>query len=51
MNDFAQCLVKPSPNMYSDDTRVTCSAEDIDTLYDDLRTELKYFRVDETKQT
>ena len=38
--DFAQCLVKSSPNMYADDTSVTCSAEDIDTLCDDLRTEL-----------
>ena len=26
--------------MYADDTSVTCSAEDIDTLCDDLRTEL-----------
>ena len=26
--------------MYADDTSVTCSAEDIDTLRDDLRTEL-----------
>ena len=40
VNDFAQCLVKSSPNMYADDTSVTCSAEDIDTLCDDLRTEL-----------
>ena len=40
MNDFAQCLVKSSPNMYTDDTSVTCSAEDIHTLCDDLRTEL-----------
>ena len=39
-NDFAQCLVKSSPNMYADDSRVTCSAQDIDTLCDDLRTEL-----------
>ena len=40
VNDFAQCLVKSSPNMYADDTSVTTSAEDIDTLCDDLRTEL-----------
>ena len=40
VNDFAQCLVKASPNMYADDTSVTCSAEDIDTLCDELRTEL-----------
>ena len=40
VNDFAQCLVKSSPNMYADDTSVTCSAKDIDTLCDDLRTEL-----------
>ena len=40
VNDFVQCLVKSSPNMYADDTSVTCSAEDIDTLCDDLRTEL-----------
>ena len=35
-----QCLVKSSPNMYADDTSVKCSAKDIDTLSDDLRTEL-----------
>ena len=35
-----QCLVKSSLNMYADDTNVTCSAEDIDTLCDDLRAEL-----------
>ena len=42
VNDFAvaQCLVKSSSNMYADDTRVTCSAEDINKLCDDLRTEL-----------
>ena len=34
------CLVKPSPDMYADDTSVTCSAEDIDTPCDELRTEL-----------
>ena len=40
VDDFAKCLVKSSPNMYADDTSVTCSAKDIDTLCDDLRTEL-----------
>ena len=38
--NFAQCLVKSFPNMYADDTSVACSAGDIDTLCDDLRTEL-----------
>ena len=40
VNDFAQCLVKSSANMYADDTSGTFSVEDTDTLCDDLRTEL-----------
>ena len=39
-NDFEQCLNKCISNMYADDTSVTCSAEDIDELCNDLRTEV-----------
>ena len=40
VNDFEQCLNKCTTNMYADDTSVTCSAEDIDELCNDLRTEV-----------
>ena len=40
VNDFEQCLNKCTSNMYADDTSVTCSAEDIDELCNDLRTEV-----------
>ena len=40
VNDFEQCLNKCASNMYADDTSVTCSAEDIDELCNDLRTEV-----------
>ena len=40
VNDFEQCLYKCTSNMYADDTSVTCSAEDIDELCNDLRTEV-----------
>ena len=39
-NDFPHCLSRSSPNMYADDTTVTYSADDIETLYDDLNEEL-----------
>ena len=40
VNDFPHCLSRSSPNMYKDDTTVTYSANDIETLCDDLNEEL-----------
>ena len=40
VNDFEKCLNKCTSSMYADDTSVTCSAEDIDKLCNDLRTEV-----------
>ena len=40
VNDFEQCLEKYTANMYADDTSVTCSAEDLVELSNDLKTEL-----------
>ena len=39
-NDFEQCLEKCTANMYADDTSVTCSAEDLTELCNDLKTEV-----------
>ena len=40
INDFYQCLIKCTSNMYSDDISVMCSAEDIDELCNDLKVEV-----------
>ena len=40
VNDFEQCLKKSTPNMYADDTSVTCSGEDIYDLCNDLKAEI-----------
>ena len=40
VNDFPHCISRSSSNMYVDDTTVTYSAEDIETLCDDLNEEL-----------
>ena len=40
MNDFEQCLEKCVPNMYADDTSVTCCAEDIEDLCIELQNKL-----------
>ena len=40
MNDLEQCLEKCVPNMYADDTSVTCCAEDIEELCTELQKEL-----------
>ena len=40
VNDFEQCLKKCTPNMYADDTSVTCSGEDIYDLCKDLKVEI-----------
>ena len=40
VNDFPHCLSRSSPNMYADDTTVTYSADDMETLCDDLNEEL-----------
>ena len=40
VNDFEQCLKKCTANMYADDTSVTYSAENIDELCNDLKTEV-----------
>ena len=40
MNDFERCLENCTPNMYADDTSVTCFAEDVEELYNDLQNEL-----------
>ena len=41
VNDFEQCLEKCTANMYVDDTSVTCSAEDLTELCNDLKTEVR----------
>ena len=41
VNDFEQCLKKCTPNMYADDTSVTCSGEDIYDLCNDLKAEIE----------
>ena len=40
VNDFEQCLEKCTAIMYADDTSVTCSAEDLTELCNDLKTEV-----------
>ena len=40
VNDFRHCLSRSSPNMSAEDTTGTYSAEDIETLCDDLDEEL-----------
>ena len=40
VNDFEQWLTKCTSNMYADDTSVTCSADDIDKLCNELRVEV-----------
>ena len=40
VNDFEQCLQKCTANMYADDTSITCSAEDLTELCNDLKTEV-----------
>ena len=40
MNDFERCLENCTPNMYVDDTRVTCFAEDMEELCNNLQHEL-----------
>ena len=40
VKDFEQCLNKCTSNLYADDTSVTCTAEDIDELCNDLRAEV-----------
>ena len=40
VNDFEQCLKKCTSNMFADDTSVTCSAEDIYDLCNDLKAEI-----------
>ena len=40
VNDFEQCLEKCTADMYADDTSVTCSAEDLTELCNDLKTEV-----------
>ena len=41
VNDFEQCLKKCTPNMYADDTSITCSGEDIYDLCNDLKAEIE----------
>ena len=41
VNDFEQCLENCTPNMYADDTSVTCFAEDMEELCNDLQNELR----------
>ena len=36
VNDFERCLENCTPNMYADDTSVTCFAENMEELYNDL---------------
>ena len=43
MNDFERCLENCTPNMYADDASVTCFAEDMEELYNDLQNELINF--------
>ena len=40
VNDFPHCLSRSSPNMYADNTTVTYSVDDIETLCDDLNEEV-----------
>ena len=40
VNDFERCLENCTPNMYADDTSVTCFAEDMEELCNDLQNEL-----------
>ena len=40
VNDFQQCLIKSTPNMYADITSITCSGEYIYDLCKDLKAEI-----------
>ena len=40
MNDFEKCLENCTPNLYADDTSVTCFAEDLKKLCNSLQNEL-----------
>ena len=40
MNDFELCLENCTPNMYVDDTSVTCFGEDMEAPCNDLQNEL-----------
>ena len=40
VDDFERCLENCTPNIYADDTSVTCFAEGMEELYNDLQNEL-----------
>ena len=41
VNDFKQCLKECTLDMYADHTCVTCSADDVDELCNDLEAEVE----------